>query len=107
MEGKLVLHIFVERVKKRNSLNVVPVKVRNEDVGRDWLAVGFALQLLPQGAEAGPAVKDVKAVAEADFDARSVPSVPQVLGLRSGCRSPHSPKLDPHTLPLHTLLAED
>ena len=65
----------------------------------DRLAVGFALELLAERAEAGAAVEDIAAIPVADLNARGVATVAQVPGLGRGRRSAHSPELDPHTPP--------
>ena len=106
VKGEAILGIFIERAEEGDALDVVPVKVRNEDVGRDGLAVGLAFQLLAEATEAGTAVENIKILAEADFHAGSVSSVAQVPGLRGGRRSAHSPELDPHTPSFHKLWAE-
>ncbi len=77
---------------------MIPVEVRHEDVRRERLVAELALQLLAEDAEAGAAVEDVDAVAEADFDAGGVASVAHVFGLWCGGGTTHAPKLDPHRL---------
>ena len=103
MEGKTVFRVVVERAEERDALNVVPVKMRHENVGANRFAFGFALQLLPQRAKSGAAVEDVKIVAQANFDAGGVASVAQVVGLGSRRGPAYAPELDTHTPPLKDL----
>ncbi len=79
---------------------MVPVKMRNENVGVNSFALGFPLELLTQRAESGAAVEDVEIVTQASFDAGGVSSIAQVVGLGSRRRSTHAPELDTHTPPL-------
>ena len=58
------------------------------------------LKLVTQHAQAGAAIEDVELVAEAHLDTGSVPSIAEILGLRSGGRPAHSPELEMHTTPL-------
>src|SRR5258708_7132759 len=99
VKNKRILRVFVQRSKKRNSLNMVPVEVRDENVRRDRFPVRLTLQLLPEAAEARSAIKNIEVIAEAHLDARGVPSIAQVPGLRSRRRPAHSPELDPHIPP--------
>src|ERR1700741_5407291 len=106
VENELVLAVLVQGTKERNSLDVIPMKMGNEDVGRDRPSVRLAFQLLPQCAKPGAAIKNVEAVSEADLDAGSVSSVAQVPGLGGGRGPTPSPELDLHTPPFPSILRE-
>src|SRR5262245_60327855 len=99
MEDKRVLDVFIQRPEKGNTLDVIPVEVRNEDVRRDRLSIRFALELLAERAKAGTAIKNIEVVAETHLHAGGVSPVAQVPGLRSWRRPAHSPELDPHAPP--------
>ena len=99
VERETVFRVVVERAEERDALDVVPVKMRDEDVGANRFALRVALQLLPERAQSGAAVEDVEVVAEANFDAGGVASVAQVVGLGSRRGSAYAPELNSHTLP--------
>src|SRR5437588_9179513 len=80
-------------------MNVVPVKVGNENVGEQRAAIRFMQQLVPQRAQACATIENIKRVAQTYLDTRGVAAIPQVLGLRSGRRSAHTPELDAHSPP--------
>src|SRR5438270_3383215 len=98
MKDELALGAVVERTKKRHALNVVPMKMGNENMRGKRPLGEFALQFMSQYAKAGAAIEDVDLISDAHFYARGVAPVTQVLGLRSGRRAAHSPKLDAHKL---------
>jgi len=99
LKQKPVLRIGIQRPEERHALNVVPMKMRNENVRGKRTVAEFALQLPAEHAKAGAAIEDVNAVADAYFDAGGVPSIAHVFGLWSGCGTPYSPELNPHRLP--------
>jgi hypothetical protein len=99
VKGETVFRIVVERSEEGNALNVVPVKVRNEDVGPDRLVRGVALELLPERTQSGATVEDVEVIAEANFDAGGVASIAQVVGLGSRRGPAYTPELNTHTVP--------
>ena len=103
VEGEAVFRVVVERAEERDALNVVPVKMRNEDVGADRFAPGVALQLLPKRTQSGAAVEDIKVVAEANFDAGGVASITQVVELGSRRGPAYAPELNTHTFPWKAL----
>src|SRR5262249_25901126 len=76
---------LIQRREEGNALNVVPMKVREENVRVERLAVGFLLQLLAQIAKPGATVKDVDVPIDAHFHAGSIAAITQVFRLRSGC----------------------
>src|SRR5438270_13925489 len=96
MKDELALGAVVERTKKRHALNVVPMKMGDENMRGKRPLGEFALQFMSQYAKAGAAIEDVDLISDAHFYARGVAPVTQVLGLRSGRRAAHSPKLDAH-----------
>src|SRR5262249_36471486 len=87
---------LIQRREEGNALNVVPMKVREENVRVERLAVGFLLQLLAQIAKPGATVKDVDVPIDAHFHAGSIAAITQVFRLRSGCRTAHAPESDQH-----------
>src|ERR1035441_2157952 len=44
LEEKTVLRVRIQRTEERHALNMVPMKVRDEDVGGKWAVAKFALQ---------------------------------------------------------------
>src|SRR5262249_16310031 len=86
----------IERLEKRNALDVVPVKVRKENVRAERIAVHLLMQLVAQVAEAGAAVEDVETAVEAQLHARRVAAVSQIFLLRGGRRSAYTPKSHQH-----------
>src|SRR5438270_14072497 len=98
MKAKLAAWIVIQRAKERDALNVVPMEVRNEDVSRKRALGELAFQLVAQDAKAGAAVENVDVVAKTHFNAGSIASIAQVLGLWSGRRAAHTPKLQSHSL---------
>jgi hypothetical protein len=93
VKEKPVLGVIVKRGEEGDALDVVPVKVGDEDVGRD-AGTGVVAQPFAQIAQAGAAVEDVEAVGDPHLDAGGVTSVTHVFRLRSRGRPPHSPKSD-------------
>ena len=58
MENETVLRFVVERDKERNPLNMVPVKMRDENMGAHGAAVELLTQLLAQRAKSGTAIEN-------------------------------------------------
>jgi hypothetical protein len=79
MKMKIALAVTVERRKKWNPLNVVPMKVGKKNMCAHRVPVGFLDQLLAQIAKAGAAVEDVDVAVEAYFYTGSIASVAQIL----------------------------
>src|ERR1039458_4723718 len=98
LEEKAVLRIRIERTEERHALNMVPMKVRDEDVGGKRPVAEFALQLLAEHAESGTAVEDIDAVAETHFHTGGIASIAHVLGLWGRRRTAYAPELNPHRL---------
>jgi hypothetical protein len=63
VERETVFRVVVERAEERDALDMVPVKMRDEDVGADRFAIRVALQLLSERAQSGAAVEDEEVVA--------------------------------------------
>ena len=81
---KTVFGLVIQRAKKWNALNVVPMEVGDENVSTNVAAVEFGAQLLSQGTEAGATVEDVQVVADAYLDAGGITSIAQVFRVGSG-----------------------
>jgi hypothetical protein len=99
MKLEAVLTVVVQRAEKRNPLYMVPMKMGDEDVGRNHAAIEFVAEGLPQHAEPGAAIEDIKVVTQAHFYAGSIASVPHIFRLGSRRRSSNSPELNPHSAP--------
>ena len=69
VKEKMALTVGIERRKKRDSLNVVPVEMRKKYVCGNRMSIGFLYQLLTQIAEAGPTIKNVDLAVQAHLDA--------------------------------------
>ena len=99
MKNEQILRVVVHGSEKWDAMNVVPMKVGNENVGEQRAAIRFMQQLVPQRAQACATIENIKRVAQTYLDTRGVAAIPQVLGLRSGRRSAHTPELDAHSPP--------
>src|ERR1700733_4386753 len=97
MKVELALGIVVKRPEKRHALNVVPMKMRDENMRRKRALAKLALQFVPEYTESRAAIEDVNLVADAHFDAGGISSVAHVVGLWSGRRAAYAPKLNSHT----------
>ena len=95
-EQKAAFRIHIQRPKERHALNVIPVKVGDEDVGRKRTVAKFALQLLAKHAETGAAIEDVNAITQPYFHAGGIASVTHILGLWSWRGTAYAPELDAH-----------
>src|SRR5262249_9365072 len=60
MEEKLVTGVVVQRTEKRNPLNMVPMKMRDKDMCRNWLPVTLGTELSTEGAQAGTTIENVE-----------------------------------------------
>ncbi len=105
MEDEAVAGTVVKRTEKRYSLNMVPVKMRDENVGVDGMTFELALQLVSQRSESSPAIEYKNVFANANFHAGRISPVTLILRLRSGYRSANSPKLNAHSVGLTCNLA--
>ena len=78
MKKEIVVAAVVQRGEERDSLNVIPMEVGEEDVGVHGTSGKLFYQLLAEVAEAGAAVKNVDLVVNADFDAGSISAITHV-----------------------------
>src|SRR5580692_2665804 len=97
MKLEAVFRVIVERTKERNSLNVVPMKMGDENMSRNRLAIELVAHGLSKDAKAGAAVEDIKAVSNAHLDAGSITSIAHIFRLGSRRGSANSPELNTHT----------
>src|SRR5579884_2843589 len=99
MENEAAAGIVVKRLEERNTLDVVPVEVGNEDVRLSFLVAELGAQALAQGTQTSPAVEDEDGVADAHLDAGGVPPITHVFGLGSWSRTTYPPEFDMHAPP--------
>src|SRR5580693_4123185 len=99
MKLEAVLTVVVKRAEKRNSLNVVPMEMRNENVGRNGTPVELVAQGLSQHAEARATIENIEFIPDADLHAGGVASIAHIFELRSRCRSTNSPEPNTHRPP--------
>ena len=78
MKDERALAVVIERLKEREALDVVPVKVRKKNVRVDWVAVPFLGKLLAQVAESGAAIENINVPVDADFNTGGIAPVTQV-----------------------------
>src|ERR1039457_5125192 len=89
-----LIGFVVDRTKEGQPLNVVPMEMADENVRLDGTPREFLDQRFAEHPEPAAAIRDEQGSGvRTKFYARRVPPVPQVLGLRGGCRTPDSPKL--------------
>src|SRR5438270_1231648 len=98
MKNEFAVRAVVERTKEGHALDVIPMKVRDENMRGERLLGEFLFKCMAQHAESSAAIEDVDAIPKAYFHARGIPPVAQVLGLWSGRGTAHAPKLDEHKL---------
>jgi len=96
---KTVFPVVVKRTEEWNALNVIPMEMRDENMGGNRGAIEFVAKRLPQNPKAGAAIKYIKFIANAHFHAGSVAAVAHIFRLRSGRRPSNSPELNPHMSP--------
>ena len=96
VDGHLVAAL-VERREVRQPLDVVPVRVADQQVDARVPGLAFAGQLLAELADPGAGVDDdARPRRRADLDARGVAAVTFGLGSRHGKRPANAPEADPH-----------
>jgi hypothetical protein len=83
---------IVNRPEKRQSLNVIPMCVCEEQRKIQRLAFELLEQRLPQRAQAGSRVEDDDVVTAADFDARGVAAIAHGCRARRGNGAAHAPE---------------
>src|ERR1019366_6658927 len=92
----------VERSEKRDALNVVPVEMRQEDIGLDRLPFRFLQQSLTERADAAARVEnDAFIIGGSDLDAGCVAAELQVFNLRRGRRPANTPESEPYLSTIH------
>ena len=85
--------ITIKRIEKRNSLNVIPVAVREKEVGSEFLFLEFLEQRNTQLPKAGTSVKNEDFVARtANLETGSITAKTEVFPLGSRRRTSHAPK---------------
>src|SRR5207247_74346 len=95
IKGEMVFGI-VERPEERNALDVVQVKMAEENMGADGLAAELLLEFFAKQPDAGPPVEDEDLVAAgADLNTGGVAAIHHIFSLGCWRRTSHSPK--PHT----------
>jgi len=75
MEDEAAVAVVIERAEERDALDVVPVKMRNENVSGYRLVLEFRIELATEGAESGAAIENVDGVSRANFDAGGIAPV--------------------------------
>ena len=78
VKDERALAVVIQRRKKRDALDVVPVKVRKKNVRVDGVAIPFLGEMLAQVAESGAAIKNVDVPIYADFNTGGISAVTQV-----------------------------
>src|SRR5436305_2910914 len=103
VEKEKVIGIVVERAEEWDSLDVVPMKVGDEDVRVHRLTFRLPQHLFSEHTEACAAIENIAAAVDAHLDAGGVATIAQVFRLRSRRRTANSPELDLHKGSLTTL----
>src|SRR6185312_3173052 len=96
MEEEAILLVVVQRSKKRNALDMIPMKVGKKDVRANGLACILGDQAFSQIAKAGAAVEDVHLTVDADLHARRIAAIAQIFSLGSRSRSAYAPEFHSH-----------
>lgn len=99
VEEEIVIRVLIQRLKKWDALNVIPVEMREKHVGIDGIGVALCHEALAQISETGSAIKHVDVVIDANLHAGGVSTVLHVLQLRRWSRSTHTPESDFHASP--------
>lgn len=74
---------FEEWMEERNALNMVPVVMRDQDMGVNGTAAAFLGEVIAEHAQTGAAVEDeVSAVRGGQFEARRVAAVAPSIALQ-------------------------
>ena len=100
MKKELSVGAVVKGTEEGDALNVIPVKVGDEDVGGKGAVAELALEFASEDTETGAAIKDVNLIVDAHFHAGGIASVAEILGLWSGRGPAHAPKLNLHSAPV-------
>jgi hypothetical protein len=75
VKDETVFRLVVKRAKKRDSLNMVPVEMGDENVGGNRTLARLAAELMSQSSEAGAAIENKEATAEAHLDTGSIAAI--------------------------------
>src|SRR5437667_3836900 len=94
VKEKTIFRPVIKRAKEWNALDVIPVKMRNEDVSGNRAAVEFVTELLAQGTKSRTAVENKNLLAGAHIHARGIPSVAKIYRLGSRQQTAHAPESD-------------
>ena len=84
---------FVNRAEKRQALNVVPMRVRQQHGEMQRLVFEFVHQLTAKQAEAGASVQNDEFAFGPDFHTGSIAAVFDGARSRSRCGAAHAPQL--------------
>src|SRR6185312_7238950 len=88
-----MISLLEDRRKERNSLDVVPVRMGEEDVAADSRAVPAGDERASELADARPGIEDDEPVGvRPHFHARGVPAVSHRVRSRSGNRPARAPE---------------
>src|SRR5438270_617760 len=96
----MVFRLIVKRSEERDSLDVVPMEMRDKDMRGNRAGVELAAKLLAEQAESGATVEHVQLVAHPHLDAGGIAPITQVFGLRSRSRAANSPEFHTHASPV-------
>jgi hypothetical protein len=99
MEGEMIVGILVQGLKKRDALNMIPMKMGEEYMRIDGAGTPLGHQALAEVPEPGSAVEDVDVVVDPDLDAGGVSAVLHVFQLRGRSGASNAPELDLHASP--------
>src|SRR5262249_27373026 len=78
VKDERALVVVVQRSKKGNALDVVPVEVGKKNMRRQRRSAGLLLQVLAQDAEPGAAIQNVNVSVDTDFDTGGIASIAQI-----------------------------
>jgi len=97
-ENAETILFFIDREKKREALNVIPMRVRQEQGDFHWRIIELGHQLATERAQAGASVENDDLALGADFDAGSVAAVADSGWAGSWNRAADAPKFQVHCL---------
>ena len=88
--------VRVRRYEEREALDVIPVRVTDEEVDGERPATEVAHQRQPERPQAGAGVEDEHVTARAHLDARRVSAIARRVGTRRGGGPARAPERDLH-----------
>src|SRR5439155_18631569 len=94
MEKEMIIAATVERQKKGNALDVVPVEMRKKDMGIQRLALKLLDKLFAEHAKAGATIKDIDVAIDANFHAGGITAVAEIFRLRRRRGAANAPEAD-------------